>query len=601
MVTWHGQAQEHKAEEEADLVRALALQDAIKANVTAFGKEIQAKLGGMGEQLANTERKRTRQTAALESSVQELSQNVTSQVDATHDLFEHLQNSEAALESAVTADLEQKSKGALAEVDELAAQVSAVQQRSQQWAQEAADKQSAADAQLAASKEELSKMASSITDKAEQTKAQVQRLEQDDEQGMQRLQQAFDDITDKANASRADLRQALREAEDRITAKLETEEEEIHSKVQATKQEGADAREALTGQLNATIATAANMLNAYEAIAAASAVAKAHQPTLLAHKATRPHELTHRVNGEVRGESMQRSNGEVRGLAERERRQQRAEIDIATKQQAARKLAREEQEVDKWRTEQMDSWHEQQEIRRASMEATADDKAALNEKRRENLKQEENRIRQWVADQNQAWRAVQDAEEDGKRALHRAEMAQHGKKEEEHTLSRWVREEDRAWRIVKKAGDERKAAQEAAAALGSRDESRASVTGGGAGARKVVPDAGSETVRKGQHKQKAHVKSAIGMSGRASAHEEAAHIKAEQGTTVAQGEGKRLARIAGPGEQEFNQMTSREAGNAPTSLTAPPVSVSVVPPRVRRSDATTRASARRCLCRMYYS
>ena len=598
MMTWHGQAQEHKAEAEADLVKTLAMQDAIKANVTMFGKEIQAKLGGMSEQLADTEGKRARQAAALESSVQDLSQNVTSQVDATHDLFDHLQNSEAALESAVTADLEKKSKGALADVEELAAQVSAVQQRSQQWAQEAADKQRAADAQLAASKEELSKVASSITDKVGQTKAQVHRLEQDEEQGLQRLQQAFDDITDKANTSRADLREALREAEDRVTAKLETEEEVIHSKIKATEKEGADAREVLTGQLNQTIATAANMLNAYEAIAAASAVAKAHQPTLLAHKATRPHDSRHRANGEARGESMHRSNGEVRELAEREQRQQRAEIDIMTKQQAARKLAREEQEVDKWRTEQIDSWHEQQEVRLASMESKADDKAALNEKRREKIKQEKNRIRQWVADQNQAWRAVQDAEEDGKRALHRAEMAQHGKKEEEHTLSRWVREEDRAWHIVKIAGDERKAAQDAAAALakGSRDESRASVTGVGAGARKVVHgDAG-----KNQHKQKAHMIGAIGMSGRASAHEEAAHIKAGQGTTVAQEEGKRLTRIAGPGERGLDQETSSEAGNEPASLTAPPVRVYVLPPSVQCSDATERASARRCLCRMYY-
>ena len=52
---------------------------------------MQAKLGGMGSELELTERERARQSAVLESAVQELSQNVTSQTCGTLQALKGLQ------------------------------------------------------------------------------------------------------------------------------------------------------------------------------------------------------------------------------------------------------------------------------------------------------------------------------------------------------------------------------------------------------------------------------------------------------------------------------------------------------------------------------
>ena len=248
-------SQEQKAEEAADLARTLGMQDAIKKNVTTFRAEMKAKLNHMGDQIEQAARQRSQQSAALEASAQQLSQNITLQADATHELVQHLEDSDASLRAAVTAELEKKSKGALAQVDELSAQVSAVQQRSQEWAQEAADEQSKTDARLAASKALLSELTSSIEHAAAETHRRVAQVEQRDATGLHRLEHTFETIKDAANASRAELRAALAAAEDRITRKLEEQEAGVHANIAVTQQRSADSREALTAQLNSTVAT----------------------------------------------------------------------------------------------------------------------------------------------------------------------------------------------------------------------------------------------------------------------------------------------------------------------------------------------------------
>jgi len=176
---------------------------------------------------------------------------------------------------------------------------------------------------------------------------------------------------------------------------------------------------------------------------------------------------------------------------------------VVAKQQAARRRAREEEMVDRWRRQQMDSWHEQQESRRASEEAKANLRAARHVKAREALKTERSQIREWAAEQKHAWRAVEEAEEDGKKALRRAAMEEQGKRAEKKTLLRWVREEDRAWHTVARARRERATAEKA-------------ITMGGR-VRQPSPASGSS--------------SASGASARFEAHEDEAKTHTEMTTT----------------------------------------------------------------------
>jgi len=181
------------------------------------------------------------------------------------------------------------------------------------------------------------------------------------------------------------------------------------------------------------------MLSAYEAL---SSAASAPQPTLLAHKTSpaagsTPDAHSSVARGGAQGQRQIPREGSGGDRADTVRRKEAAEMEVVAKQQAARRRAREEAIVDRWRRQQMDSWHEQQESRRASEEAKANLRAARQIKEREALKTERSQIRLWAAEQSHAWRAVEEAEEDGKKALRRAAMEQQGKLAERKTLMRW--------------------------------------------------------------------------------------------------------------------------------------------------------------------
>jgi hypothetical protein len=97
------------------------------------------------------------------------------------------------------------------------------------------------------------------------------------------------------------------------------------------------------------------------------------------------------------------------------------EMSVVQRQEEARKWAREEREVDAWRTEQMDSWHEQEERERQRVEARANEqaenmklkdesKAQQLQHRREMIKEEKKEIHDWRREQAHAWQAEKASE-----------------------------------------------------------------------------------------------------------------------------------------------------------------------------------------------